>query len=101
MEAIEEGVKDQTEMINEVEKIQRGYDTQRIEEREWWKEQREWREEQRQWRQEEREWRQRMENKEDEGIQTSGDKEKGKDKEVERETGPGSDKEVDSEGNKE
>ena len=42
-----------------------------------------------------------MENKEDEGIQTSGDKEKGKDKEVERETGPGSDKEVDSEGNKE
>ena len=50
MEAIEEWVKDQKGMINEAEKIWKGYDMQRIEEREWQKEQREWREEQRQWR---------------------------------------------------
>ena len=53
MEAIEEWVEDQKEMINEVEKIWRGYNMQRIEDREWRKEQREWREEERQWRQEE------------------------------------------------
>lgn len=50
MEAIEEWVEDQKGMINEVEKIQKGYNMQRAEEREWRKEQREWREEQRQWR---------------------------------------------------
>ena len=42
-----------------------------------------------------------MENKKDEGIKTSGDKEKGKDKEVEKETGPGLDEKVNGEGNKE
>ena len=49
-EAIEEWVEDQKGMINEVERIQKGYNMQRAEEREWRKEQREWREEQRQWR---------------------------------------------------
>ena len=77
MEMIEEWVKDRKEMINKVEKIWRGHNMQRIEEREWQKKQREWREEQRQWRREEREWRERIKNKKDEGVQTSGDKEKG------------------------
>ena len=98
---IEEWVEDQKEMINKVERIQRGHDMQRIEEREWQKQQREWREEQRQWRREEREWRERIKNKKNKGVQTSGDKEKGKDKEVEKETGLGSDEEVDGEGDKE
>ena len=84
MEMIEEWVEDQKEMINKVERIQRGHDMQRIEEREWQKQQREWREEQRQWRREEREWRKRIKNKKNKGVQTSGDKEKGKDKEVKR-----------------
>ena len=92
MEAIEEWVKDQKEMINEVEKIWRGYNMQRMEEREWRKEQRKWREEERQWRQEEREQRERMENRKDEGVQTNGE-----DKEV----GLGLDEEVDGEGEKE
>ena len=50
MEAVEEWVEDQKGIINEVEKIQRGYDMQRMEEREWQKEQRKWREEERKWR---------------------------------------------------
>ena len=97
MEAIEEWVEDQKGMINEVEKIQRGYDMQRIvvkgaegveggtkavgcEEKE---------------------WRERMKNRKDEGVQTSEEEGKGKDKEVEKETGPGSDKEADGEGDRE
>ena len=70
MEAIEEWVEDQKELINEVEKIWRGYDMQRMEDREWQKEQKEWREEDRQWRQEQRK---RMENKKDKGVKTSGE----------------------------
>ena len=41
-----------------------------------------------------------MENMKDEGVQTSGDKGKGKDKEVEKETGPRLDDEMDGEGDK-
>ena len=55
----------------------------------------------RQWRREEQEWRERIGDKKNEGVQTNGEGEKGKEKEVDKENGLGLDEEVDSEGDKE
>ena len=55
MEALEEWVLGQKEIIKEMECIQMGYDAQREDDQKWREEEREWREEQRKWRREDRE----------------------------------------------
>ena len=74
MEALEEWVLGQKEIIKEMECIQMGYDAQREEDRKWWEEEREWREERRKWRREDREGGKKKTDKKDVGVQVEEEK---------------------------
>ena len=69
MDALEEWVQGQKEMIREMECIWVGYDAQREEDRKWREEEREWREEQRKWRKEDREEGKKKIDKKEVGVQ--------------------------------
>ena len=69
MEALEEWVLGQKEIIKEMECIRMGYDAQRKEDQKWREEEREWREEQRKWRREDREEGKKKIDKKDVGVQ--------------------------------
>ena len=85
MEALEEWVLGQKEIIKEMECIQMRYDAQREEDQKWREEEREWREEQRKWRREDREEGKKKIDKKDVGVQVEEEEDKN--------AGPGSDDE--------
>ena len=76
MEALEEWVLGQKEIIKEMECIQMGYDAQREEDQKWREEEREWREEQRKWRREDREGGKKKIDKKDVGVQVEEEEDK-------------------------
>ena len=76
MEALEEWVLGQKEIIKEMECIRMGYDAQREEDQKWQKEEREWREEQRKWRREDREEDKKKIDKKDVGVQVEEEEDK-------------------------
>ena len=69
MDALEEWVQGQKEIIREMERIRVGYKAQREEDRKWREEEREWREEQRKWRKENREGGEQKIDKKDTRVQ--------------------------------
>ena len=76
MEALEEWVLGQKEIIKEMECIRMGYDAQREEDRKWREEEKEWREEQRKWRKEDREGGKKKTDKKDVGVQVEEEEDK-------------------------
>ena len=76
MEALEEWVLGQKEIIKEMECIRMGYDAQREEDQKWREEEREWREEQRKWRKEDREGGKKKTDKKDVGVQVEEEEDK-------------------------
>ena len=93
IEALEEWVLGQKEIIKEMECIQMGFDVQRKEDQKWREEEREWREEQRKWRREDREEDKNKTDNKDAGVQVE--------EEEDENAGPRSDDKAEEESEKE